>query len=66
MSSARLCITVPEALWRRACPDGDSPSKVVQEALRLMVDAKFEATNASIREYYEEAIYSGYYEEAMS
>ena len=55
MSSARLCITVPEALWREACPNGASPSKVVQEALRLMVDAKREALRDSIREYYEEA-----------
>jgi len=40
MSSARLSITVPEALWRKACPlplGQNSPSKVVQEALRLLV-----------------------------
>jgi hypothetical protein len=37
MSSARLSITVPEALWRKACPPGASASKVVQEGLHLLV-----------------------------
>jgi len=37
MSSARLSITVPEALWRKVCPSGASASQVVQEGLVLLV-----------------------------
>ena len=56
MSVARLSITVPEALWREACPNGASPSKVIQEALRLMVDTKQDTVREAVRAFYMEAL----------
>tara|TARA_R110002110_G_scaffold406122_4_gene625749 strand:- start:9610 stop:9804 length:195 start_codon:yes stop_codon:yes gene_type:complete len=56
MSVARLSITVPEALWREACPIDASPSKVIQEALRLMVDTKQDTVREAVRAFYIEAL----------
>ena len=52
MSSARLSVTVPEALWREVCPAGASPSKVVTEALRESLARRWQRVDQMIVDFW--------------
>lgn len=45
----KLSVSVPDELWERAIRPGDSPSLVVQEAIRMMVDSRADAGSRLLR-----------------